>query len=313
MKQFLSVSDVPDVQHLIDVALTCKNSAQEKIGGGMTMGLIFFNPSLRTRMSTQKAARNLGMEVIVLNINEDGWKIEMEEGTVMNEGSQEHIKDAARVIGGYCDILGVRSFAGLKDREYDYSEKMLHAFTTYAGVPIVSLESATLHPMQSLADLITIRESGITRPKVVVSWANHPRALPQAVTNSFLQWIRTTEAEVVLAHPKGYELKEEFTEGIKIMHSQEDALEQADFVYTKNWSSYHSYGKTPEVNENWMITEGKMALTNAGKFMHCLPIRRNVIASDGVIDTSLVYQQAENRVWSAQAVLTSIIKGLKDA
>ncbi len=313
MKQFLSVNDVPYVQELVELAIACKRSPQEKIGNGLTMGLIFFNPSLRTRMSTQKAAQNLGMEVIVLNISDDGWQIEIDEGTVMDGGAQEHIKDAARVMGGYCDILGVRTFAGLKDRESDYDERILNAFVKYAGIPIVSLESATLHPLQSLTDLMTIKETGIIKPKVVVTWANHPRTLPQAVTNSFLQWIKTTDAEVILTHPEGYELMEEFTNGIEINHNQNDALEGADFVYTKNWSSYNSYGQTPKVSENWMITEDKMARTNDGRFMHCLPIRRNVIATDAVIDKSIVYRQAENRVWSAQAVLASIINKMKDA
>jgi N-succinyl-L-ornithine transcarbamylase len=309
MKQFLSVKDTDNVHLLVEHALRCKYGTASDIGKGKTLGLVFMNPSLRTRMSSQRAAQNIGMNVIVLNVNEDGWKIEWEDGAVMNEGSQEHIKDAAKVMGSYCDILGVRSFATLTDRERDYDETVMQAFVDHAGVPIISLESATRHPLQPLADLTTISESGIKKPKVVVSWANHPRTLPQAVTNSFLEWISKTEANVVLTHPKGYELSEEFTNGIVVTNNQMEALQDADFVYTKNWSSYQNYGETPEVKDDWMITSEKMASTNSGKFMHCLPIRRNVIASDEVIDHSLVYEQAENRIYAAQAVLIEILKG----
>ncbi len=313
MKQFISVDDVDNVGQLVDDVIQVKSAANNKIGEGLTMGLLFFNPSLRTRMSIQKAAQNLGMDTIVLNINDDGWKIELEDGTVMDQGAQEHIKDAARVIGLYCDILGVRSFASLKEAKTDYSEKVIQSFVDYAGVPVVSLESATLHPLQSLADLVTIKEFKIDKPKVVVTWAPHPRVLPQAVTNSFLQWIRQTDAEVIVTHPVGYDLNEVFTSGIKIQNDQDEALVDADFVYTKNWSSYSNYGQTPSVEKNWMITSEKMLKTRNGKFMHCLPIRRNVIATDEVIDSSIVYKQAENRIWSAQTVLRNIIMKLKDA
>lgn len=311
MNNFTSLNDVPDPQNLVQQVLDLKkNASRTTQAKNKTLALIFFNPSLRTRMSTEKAAQNLGMDVIVMNINEEAWNIEFEDGSVMDGQTQEHIKDAVRVVSGYCDILGVRTFANLQNRQEDYREKVLNNFLTYSSVPVISLESATLHPLQSLADLATIAESGIEKPKVVVSWAPHPKRLPQAVTNSFLQWIVTTNADLSLTHPEGYELSEEFTDGIPILNNQEEALQNADFVYTKNWSSYSHYGKCPEVKENWTITAKKMDLTNQGKFMHCLPIRRNVVATDEVIDQSLVYQQARNRKFSAQTVLQNILKNL---
>ncbi len=309
MKQFLSVNDVEDFDGLISKAIALKKAPLKSQGKDKTLGLIFFNPSLRTRLSTQRAATNLGMNVIVMNIGEEGWKLELEDGAMMDSGAQEHIKDAAKVMGLYCDILGVRSFAGLENRDEDYQERVLNAFVKHAGVPVSSLESATLHPLQSLADIITIQEAGIIRPCVVVSWANHPRRLPQAVVNSFLQWVKKTDAKITLTHPVGYGLKNEFINGINITHNQEEALEDADFVYVKNWSSYENYGECPQVKESWTLTEEKMSKTNNGKIMHCLPIRRNVIATDKVVDDSLVYRQAENRLWAAQAVLESILEG----
>lgn len=310
MKNFTSTDDCPNPLNLVEQTIQLKQQPGEepKPKWNKTLGLVFFNPSLRTRLSTCKAAYNLGMDVVVLNVTGDAWNIEFEDGTVMDGSTQEHIKDAVKVISGYCDLLGVRTFAELKDREKDYGEPVLNAFLKYSGIPIISLESATLHPLQSLADLTTIYESNIEKPKVAVSWAPHPKVLPQAVTNSFLQWIAHTDAGVTLTHPAGYELSEKFTEGISITNNQNEALEGADFVYVKNWSSYSQYGERPGVTENWMITPEKMQLTNSGKFMHCLPIRRNVVASDKVIDESLIYQQAKNREHAAQSVLQSLLE-----
>lgn len=311
MKNFVSVSDTENPKQLVQQVLEIKKDPlQPSIGNNKTLGLIFFNPSLRTRLSTQKAANNLGMNVIVMNIDADAWNIEFEDGTVMDGATQEHIKDAVKVVSGYCDIIGVRTFANLQDRQEDYEEKVLSQFLDYSSVPVISLESATLHPMQSLADLATIAESNISKPKVVLTWAPHPKTLPQAVANSFLQWIKTTDADTVLTHPDGYELSEKFSGGVQITNNQEEAFADADFIYAKNWSSYSDYGKTPKVNKNWTIDVEKMKLTNNGKFMHCLPIRRNVVATDAVIDNSLVYQQAKNREYAAQAVLKNLLEDL---
>ncbi|MFW6157350.1 MAG: N-acetylornithine carbamoyltransferase [Balneolaceae bacterium] len=309
MNHFTTVNDVPDVNRLVDESIALKAEPfQSKIGTDRALGLLFLNPSLRTRMSTQRAAGNLGMQVMVLNIDKDGWKLEFEDGAVMDGGTQEHIKDAARVLSQYCEVLGIRSFAGLKDREEDDSERILRQFMEHASVPVVSLESATLHPLQSLADMMTIRETGIQRPKVAVTWAPHPKPLPQAVVNSFLEWVPHIDAEVTLAHPEGYDLNPKFTQGLEVTNNQEEALAGADFVYTKSWSSYVHYGERPPVKENWTVSKEKMALTNSGRFMHCLPIRRNVVATDEVIDRSLVYEQARNRVFSAQAVLKTLLE-----
>lgn len=311
MKNFTSVYDTEHPQSLVQQVLEIKNNGERStLGTNKTLALIFFNPSLRTRLSTQKAATNLGMNVIVMNISKDGWNIEFEDGSVMDGSAQEHIKDAVQVISGYCDIMGVRTFANLKDPQEDYQEKVLQKFVEHATVPVISLESATLHPLQSLTDLATIAESNITKPRVVLSWAPHPRALPQAVANSFLQWITKTEADITLTHPKGYELSKKFTDGVAITNNQDEALKNADFVYTKNWSSYSQYGKTPAVREDWIISEEKMKLTNNGKFMHCLPIRRNVVATDEVIDRSLVFEQTRNREYAAQAVLQNLLEEL---
>lgn len=308
MKNFVSVNDVENVEALIKESISIKKDPiTPNIGKGKTLGLLFFNPSLRTRLSSQKAAYNLGMNVICLNIKEDGWQLEFEDGSIMDQGSQEHIKDAVAVISQYCDILGVRTFAGLKDKKADYEETVLQKFLTYATVPIISLESATLHPLQSLADLITIQEQNITKPKIAVTWAPHPRALPQAVVNSFLQWVIHINADIVLTHPEGYELDEQFTNGIAINYDQKDALNGADFVYTKNWSSVKSYGQILSKDTSWMVSNDQMALTNNGKFMHCLPVRRNVVVADDIIDNSLVIKQAQNRIFSAQAVLKNLL------
>ena len=310
MKNFLSIDDVTDVQLLVEQALTFKQApfSRQNLGKGKTLGLIFMNPSLRTRLSTQKAAYQLGMEVMVMNMSQDGWQLEFEDGTVMDGGTAEHIKEAAAVISQYCEIIGIRTFAGLKDKQSDYDELVLNKFVEYAKVPVISLESATLHPLQSLADLVTIKEYQKTdKPKIVLTWAPHPRALPQAVANSFLQWASRLDFELVLTHPPGYELASMFTDGIQITQDQNSALEGADFVYTKNWSSYQQYGQVLTKNASWMITPEKMALTNNGHFMHCLPLRRNVVASDEVVDNAIVIPQSKNRLFAAQAVLAEIL------
>lgn len=313
MKNFTSIKDVPDVKALLQLALEVKKQPYnyKSYGENKTLGLLFFNPSLRTRMSTQKAAQNLGMQVMVMNLNSDGWQIELEDGTVMNQGTQEHIKEATGVISQYCDIMGVRTFPSLIDKEADYSEKVLNKFLEYTLVPVISLESATLHPLQSFADLITIEEQKkIIKPKVVLSWAPHVRSLPQAVPNSFAQWMAKGEVDFVITNPDGFDLAEEFTNGTKVIHDQDEALKGADFVYAKNWSSYEDYGKIRTDLNQWQITNKKMALTNEGKFMHCLPVRRNLVVADEVLDSSasIVLEQANNRTYAAQAVLLNILK-----
>ncbi len=313
MKQFISINDVADPKALIEQALLLKADpfAHQHLGRNKTLGLLFFNASLRTRLSTQKAAQNLGMNVMVLNVTEDSWQIEFEDGVVMNAGTAEHIKEAAGVISQYCDIIGVRTFAGLKNFEEDYCESVINKFITYATVPIISLETATLHPLQSLADAITIEEhSGAAKPNVVLTWAPHPRALPQAVGNSFAQWMNQLDVNLTITHPEGYALSAEFTGAAKVTTNQNEALDQADFVYAKNWSSVEEYGKILSTDNKWMITAEKMTLTNNAKFMHCLPVRRNVVVADAVIDSvnSLVLEQAHNRVFSAQAVLKQMLE-----
>ncbi len=311
MKQFTTVKDVDDVMGLVVLARQLKSDpfSNKDLGKNKTLGLLFFNPSLRTRLSTQKAAQNLGMDVMVLNVNGDSWAIEMHDGIVMDAGSQEHIKEAAGVISQYCDIIGIRTFPSLKDKREDYSEYILKKFLQNATVPVVSLESATLHPLQSLADLLTISESKIVKPKIAITWAPHPKALPQAVVNSFCEWIGQTEADVILTHPKGFELSDVYTSNITICYDQNEALKGADFVYAKNWSSYNDYGQIGCGLNNWAITKAKMELTNNGKFMHCLPLRRNVVATDEVLDSSqsIVLEQANNRTFAAQAVLYKML------
>jgi len=315
MKHFTSLADVPDLHALVAAAAAFKANPHRKssLGQRRCLGLIFFNPSLRTRLSTQRAGLNLGMDVIVMNIGSEGWKLEFEDGTVMDGGTVEHVKDAAAVMGRYCDILGIRTFASLSDKEADYSEQVLEAFKTYAGVPVVSLESATRHPLQSLADVLTIMDQKtVERPKVVLSWAPHPRALPQAVANSFVEWMKAVECELVVTHPPGYELAAEFLSGLEVEYDQDKALADADFVYVKNWSSYREYGQILSQDKSWTLTGEKMALTRDAYFMHCLPVRRNTIVSDEVIDSnaSLVLEQAENRLYSAQAVLEALIESV---
>ena len=322
MKQFISVKDVQDMNALVAKALSYKKSpfSDKKLGADKRIGLLFLNPSLRTRLSTQVAAQNLGMEPIVFNVDKEGWALEFAEGAIMNGTTVEHIKDAAPILGNYFDILCMRTFPGLEDKQADYSEKIIKQFIKYAGIPVVSLESATLHPLQSLTDIITIQESIASnanfknkKPKVVLTWAPHIKPIPQCVANSFSEWVGAWgEADFVITHPEGYALSTEFTKGATIEYNQEQALKDADFVYVKNWSSYEQYGKVLSTDASWMMTNKKLALTNNAKVMHCLPVRRNVELSDEILDgpNSLVTQEASNRVWAAQAVLAEILKAI---
>lgn len=319
MRKFISVKDVTDINALVAKALAYKANplADRNLGADKRIGLLFLNPSLRTRLSTQIAARNLGMEAVVFNVDKEGWALEFEEGAIMSGNTAEHVKDAAPILGQYFDILCIRTFPSLKNREDDYSEMYINQFIRYAGVPVISLESATLHPLQSLTDIITITESlkkepagGVRKPKVVLTWAPHVKPLPQCVANSFAQWVNAWgEADFVITHPQDYELAEEFTKGATITHNQDEALKDADFVYVKNWSTYNDYGKIYENDPGWMLTEKKLQTTHHAKVMHCLPVRRNVELSDEVLDSphSLVTRQAGNRVWAAQAVLSEIL------
>ncbi len=315
MKLFSSVHDVDNIPALVAEALKQKKQpfADQGLGKNKTLCLVFLNPSLRTRISTQKAGMNLGMNVIVLNIDKEGWALELQDGAVMNGTSVEHIKEAAAVMGEYADVIGVRSFPGLKDRDEDYGEAIFNKFVQYCKVPVVSLESATRHPLQSLADLVTIEELKTKpRPKVVLTWAPHVKALPQAVPNSFTEWMCKADVNFVITHPKGYELSTLFTEGATIINDQDEALKDADFIYVKNWSAYEPYGKVLQGNEDWMLTLDKLKLTNNGKVMHCLPVRRNVELSDEVLDSehAIVIHEAGNRVWAAQAVLKQMLESL---
>ncbi len=313
MRNFTSVNDIPDLKKAVEAALEIKKNRFEyqHLGKNKTMVLIFFNPSLRTRLSTQKAAMNLGMNTMVMNVSEDGWQLESEMGVIMDGEKPEHLKEAIPVIGRYCNVIGVRSFARFESREDDYAENILNQFVEYSGVPVVSMEGATRHPLQSYADLVTIEEfKRKERPKVVLTWAPHPRALPQAVPNSFVEWMRETDYELVVTHPEGYELAPEFLGDTRIEYDQKKAFENADFIYAKNWSSYSSYGQILSKDFGWTVNEEKMALTNNAKFMHCLPVRRNVIVTDGVLDSpaSIVVEQAANREVTAQAVLKMILE-----
>jgi N-succinyl-L-ornithine transcarbamylase len=320
MKQFTSVHDVADVEQLVKDALSLKSNpyGDKHLGENKTLGLVFLNPSLRTRLSTQKAAINLGMSVMVMNMDKDGWALETQDGVVMNGTTVEHIREAAAVMGQYCDILGLRSFPKLKDREEDYSEDFFNKFVSYCGVPVVSLESATRHPLQSLADLVTIKETwkGPAKPKVVLAWAPHVKALPQAVPNSFSEWMCKAQelglVDFTIAQPEGFELNESFTPGAKLSHNIDEALQGADYVYVKNWSSYSSYGQVLPYPEGWMMTNEKLKLTNDAKVMHCLPVRRDLELSAEILDgpNSLVIHEAGNRLWAAQAVLKALLQNL---
>ena len=315
MENFISAADAQDINALIERALYYKRNpfADKALGHNKRIGLLFLNPSLRTRLSTQVAAQNLGMEAIVFNVDKEGWALEFEEGAVMNGTTVEHIKDAAPILGNYFDILCVRTFPSLQNRQEDYSEKVISAFIKYAGAPLISLESATLHPLQSLTDLVTIKETftGSHKPKIVLTWAPHVKPLPQCVSNSFAQWVNAWgEAKFVITHPTGYELAEAYTNGATIINNQDVALQNADYVYVKNWSSYTDYGKILSHDISWMMTQDKLQLTNNAKVMHCLPVRRNVELSDEILDSrnSLVTQEASNRVWAAQAVISELLK-----
>ena len=314
MKNFISVNDVDDINVLVAKALAYKKNpfANRNLGADKRIGLLFLNPSLRTRLSTQVAAKNLGMEAIVFNVDKEGWALEFEQGAIMSGNTAEHVKDAAPVLGQYFDILCIRTFPSLKNREDDYSELVMNSFAQYAGVPIISLESATLHPLQSLTDILTIKETfaATHKPKIVLTWAPHVKALPQCVANSFAQWINAWgEADFVITHPEHYELSDQYTKGATITTNQNEALKDADFVYVKNWSTYNDYGKIYSNDPAWMLTENKMLPTNNAKVMHCLPVRRNVELSDEILDSqnSLVTKQAGNRVWAAQAVISELL------
>ena len=334
MKNFISVHDVANINALVAKALAYKKNpfADRHLGADKRVGLLFLNPSLRTRLSTQVAAANLGMEAIVFNVDKEGWALEFEDGAIMSGNTVEHVKDAAPILGNYFDILCIRTFPSLKNREDDYSERVINSFIKFSGVPVVSLESATLHPLQSLTDIITIKEAlinsnpdklknegssnnsflgdGGRKPKVVLTWAPHVKPLPQCVANSFAQWINAWgEAEFVITHPEDYELSTDYTKGATMTHNQDEALKDADFVYVKNWSTFTDYGKIYSNDPAWMLTEEKLKLTRNAKVMHCLPVRRNVELSDAVLDSanSIVTQEAGNRVWAAQAVLAEIL------
>lgn len=312
MNNFFSLRNVKDLSELLKKGIATKNNplANLELGKNKTLCLIFFNPSLRTRLSSQKAAYNLGMNVITMNVGADGWQLESEEGVVMDQGKAEHIRDAAQVVSQYSDLIGIRCFAGLKDKIEDYQEVVLRGFMKHASVPIINLESSTLHPLQSFADLITIEtHKKKPKPKVVLTWAPHPRALPQAVANSFVEWMTEAEVDFVLTHPPGYELATKYRAKSAIEYDQEKAFEGADFIYAKNWSSYSNYGQIVPAAENWMVTKEKMDLTNQAKFMHCLPVRRNVVVTDEVMDSdhAIHIEQAANRVVSIQTIMQELL------
>ncbi len=319
MKRFTSVHDVVAEPGLHALLSEARAYAQDpwrtpELGARKTVGLLFMNPSLRTRMSTHKAATMLGADVIVLNAGSDSWTLETRDGVIMDGTTTEHMKEAASVMGAYCDVLGLRTFASLTDRDADYAEDVLEKFIAYAGRPVVSLESATRHPLQSFADLITIEQhKTVARPKVVLTWAPHPKALPQAVANSFVEWMRHADVDLVVAHPKGYELDASFIGDATVTHDQDEALRGAHFVYAKNWSSYAEYGAILSRDMSWTVSAEKMALTDNAKFMHCLPVRRNMIVTDDVLDSpmSIVIPQAANRVVSAQTVLARLLAGAR--
>jgi N-succinyl-L-ornithine transcarbamylase len=315
MRQFTSVHDLPNLKLALDTAFEVKKNpfGHQNLGNNKTLILLFFNSSLRTRLSTQKAAMNLGMNTMVLDVNEGAWKLETERGVIMDGDKPEHLLEAVPVIGSYADIIGVRAFSLLKDRDEDYSEKIISQFIKHTNVPIISMESATRHPLQSFADLVTIEEhKKMARPKVVLTWAPHPRALPQAVANSFTEWMRKTDYDFVVTHPKGYELATEFMGDLKPEYDQMKAFKNADFIYAKNWSSYTEYGQILSKDMDWCVSKRQMDVTNQAKFMHCLPVRRNMIVTDDVIESpnSIVIPQAANRVVSAQAVLKMMLEKL---
>ena len=316
MRSFFHVGDIGDLGKALEEAKQVKATpfAWQNLGRNKTIILIFFNSSLRTRLSSQKAAMNLGMNSIVLNVNGDSWKLETEMGVVMDGDKPEHLREAIPVIGSYCDIIGVRSFAGLKDKSFDYNETILRQFIEYSGKPVISLESATVHPCQAFADLITINEyKSVARPKVVLTWAPHPRALPQAVPNSFAEWMNAADVDFVITHPEGYELDPQFVGDARVEYDQMKAFEGADFIYAKNWSSVSRYGQILSQDRAWTVGARQMAVTDNAYFMHCLPVRRNMIVTDEVIDSprSIVIPEAANRVVSAQVVMKRMLEDLQ--
>lgn len=321
MKNFTSVYDIDNLQNIIAKALKIKENPLENPtkGKGKTIGLVFLNSSLRTRLSSQIAAQNLGLNVLVLNAAQEAWNLEFADGTVMNGDTVEHIKDAIEVLNQYCDIIAVRCFAGMKSKEDDVNESILSQFLKHAKVPVVSLESATRHPLQSLADCITITENWpfdklkINRkPKVVLTWAPHIKPIAQAVGNSFTEWMQQMDVDFVITNPEGYDLDKNFTKNTKVIHNQDEALKDADFIYVKNWSSFDDYANMPKIEGDWMLTNEKLEFTNQAKVMHCLPVRRNLELSDEIMDgeNSIIYQQAKNRIFSAQAVFSEILDEL---
>ncbi len=317
MKSFLHVGDIGDLGKALEEAKQVKANpfGWQSLGRNKTIILVFFNNSLRTRLSSQKAALNLGMNPIVLNINGDSWKLETELGVVMDGDKSEHLREAIPVIGSYCDIIGVRSFAKFEDRDSEYAETILNQFIEYSGRPVISLESATVHPCQAFADLITIEEyKEKKRPKVVLSWAPHPRALPQAVPNSFAEWMNAADVDFVITNPEGYDLDPRFVGNARVERDQMKAFEGADFIYAKNWSSYEQYGQVLSKDMSWTVSARQMAVTNNARFMHCLPVRRNMIVTDEVIDSprSIVIPEAANRVVSAQVVMKRMLEDLSE-
>jgi N-succinyl-L-ornithine transcarbamylase len=312
MKNFISPHSLTDINSIVKEAIVLKNSTAEhgQVGKGKTMILLFFNSSLRTRISTQIAAEQLGMNVLSMDMSAS-WNLEFEDGAIMRFDRAEHIKDAAAVFSRYADIIGVRAFAKLENKEADYSEQLINALGKYSSIPVVNLESSIRHPLQSLADMMTIEEAAKgLKPKIVLSWAPHPKALPHAVANSFLEWAQLCDHQVTVTHPVGYELFPEFMKGHQLEYDQNKALKDADFIYVKNWSATSKYGQVLNQDPNWILDEKKMNNTNEGHFMHCMPIRRNVIATDGVIDSphSLMYEQAHNRLHSAKYVIKSLLE-----
>ena len=313
MNHFTSVNHIEDLDELLTLAKQIKSNpyANKAIGENKTLGLLFFNPSLRTRLSTQKAAGNLGMNCITMNLNSEGWSLEFEDGAVMNGDKVEHIKEAAQVISQYCDIIAIRSFPTLTNKEKDEEDQVINSFVKYASVPVIRLEGATEHPLQAVADMLTIAEYKTKRkPKVVLTWAPHPKALPHAVPNSFVKMMQLANVDLVITHPEGYELNPNVTKNSVISHNQEEAFQGADFIYAKNWSNYNDYGQVLSQDLSWTVTSEKMELTNKAKFMHCLPVRRNQIVNDEVLDgeSSIVISQANNRTYAAQAILTQILE-----
>lgn len=311
MKKYTAIKDITNLQETITQAILLKTNPFKylELGKNKTLVMLFFNSSLRTRLSTEKAAKNLGMDVMILNVN-DAWNLEFRDGTIMNMDTSEHIKEAAQVISQYADVIAVRAFPKLKNKKEDESEFVINSLIKYATVPIINMESATAHPLQALADAITIRElTKKEKPKVVLTWAPHPKALPQAVANSFVEMMQNMDVDLTITHPKGYELSEAITKNTLINYNHETALKDADFVYVKNWSSYKDYGKVISQDKDWMMTKKKLGKS---KFMHCLPIRRNVVAEDSVLDSeqSIAMQQANNRTFAAQIVLKQILEEL---